>query len=185
LSVDGRVTLGILESSGKLFRYGEVEASPASLSPTRVAAGSDGSSRILLNGSNGASRLWIMSAAGERQREIVISSGPGFDITGDWGGPFQTKDPGDCHSDPSASVTFSQSGSEVTGRITTIANTCGFGGDFQGTLSGNRLTGILNKAGFGQASVSGTVSDTEILLTVANMFSGNREIPGGTLDLHR
>jgi hypothetical protein len=38
----------------------------------------------------------------------------------------------------------------------------------------------LNKAGFGQASVSGTVSATEILLTVDNML----EIPGGTLDLH-
>ena len=181
-SLDGRITLGILEASGKLFRYGEILNSPAGLAPIRVASGPDGSSRILLTGDGGASRLWIMTAAGERQREIVVSSGPQLDISGVWSGPFQTNDSADCHSDPAANATFSQNGLDVTGTITTIANTCGFGGDFQGTLSGNSLTGTLTRVGFGQASVTGSVSVTEILLKVSNMFgNGNREIPGGTL----
>jgi hypothetical protein len=178
-SVDGRVVLGILDAASELLQYGEIKDSQAGLSPIRVASGPDGSSRILFTDGDGGSRLWIMGSDGTFQREIFLASGPQLDVSGDWIGQFDTNDPGDCHSDPAAHATFVQSGSQVTGSITTGPNTCGFGGDFTGQLIGEQLTGTLSNATPG-TPVVGTVTATRMILKALSPFD-----KGGTLDLRR
>ena len=85
-------------------------------------------------------------------------------VAGAWTGSFQAYDSG-CGGS-SASATFQQTGSAVTGSLKT--SDCGVAGYFRGTLQGNTLLGTLEMQGCTGGGVSGTIEGTHSL-TIGDM----------------
>jgi hypothetical protein len=76
-------------------------------------------------------------------------------IAGSWSGTFHSGAAG-CSAVPVA-ITFSQSGSEVSGNFTTSG--CGLtSGHFHGTVTARQLTGAVGMQGCTGGAVSGTIS---------------------------
>jgi len=87
-----------------------------------------------------------------------------------------------------STATFQQTGSNVTGSITTAD--CGVSGSFIGTLEGNTLMGALHLEGCTGGGVSGTLSDSGLALSIGDMtkplVTGDRVLmSGGSVSLHR
>ena len=87
-----------------------------------------------------------------------------------------------------ATATFQQTGSAVTGSITTAD--CGVSGAFVGTLEGNTLLGALHLQGCTGGGVSGTLSESGLTLSIGDMtkplVTGERVLmSGGSVTLHR
>jgi hypothetical protein len=86
-------------------------------------------------------------------------------LAGAWSGSFQPYDSG-CGG-TSASASFQQTGSAVTGSLKT--SDCGVAGYFRGTLQGNTLLGTLEMQGCTGGGVSGTIEGARLSLTIGDM----------------
>jgi hypothetical protein len=91
---------------------------------------------------------------------------PASSVAGSWSGTFQPNDSMTC-SGSSASATFQQDGSKVTGSLRT--SDCGVSGYFKGTLMGNTLVGSIAMDGCVGGGVSGTVSGSAISLSIGDL----------------
>ena len=91
---------------------------------------------------------------------------PVASIAGSWNGSFQPDDSRAC-GNSSASATFQQDGSGVTGTLRT--SDCGVSGYFKGTLMGDTLIGSLSMEGCIGGGVSGTVSRSTISLSIGDL----------------
>jgi hypothetical protein len=91
---------------------------------------------------------------------------PAGNVTGSWSGTFQSDDTQSCGGS-TATATFQQVGSTVTGNVVTSA--CGVGGLFQGTLQGNTLMGKIAMEGCVGGGVSGTINGSEISLSISDL----------------
>ncbi len=91
---------------------------------------------------------------------------PAASIAGSWNGSYQPDDSMTC-SGSSASATFQQDGSQITGNLRT--SNCGVSGYFQGTLMGNTLVGSIKMDGCVGGGVSGTVSGSAISLSIGDL----------------
>lgn len=108
-------------------------------------------------------------------------------VAGAWSGTFQPGDPTGCGGSP-AIATFQQSGATVTGTLAT--SECGVSGYFRGTMRGNELTGSINMAGCIGGAVSGTISGSQLFLSVGDLtkplIAGEAPVMyGGAVSLHR
>ncbi len=114
---------------------------------------------------------------------------PAVSIAGAWQGTitYDSLFATDCPTlTASASATFSQSGSAITGTLTTNGGGgCGGSIAFQGTLSGNNLSGTTTTFGTYIGTASGTASNSMIHLVATNPSNGASVRPGGTFDLTR
>ena len=111
---------------------------------------------------------------------------PSANVAGTWVGTFQP-DSTAC-SGSTASATFQQNGSRITGQFSTAS--CGPTGAFRGTLSGRLLTGAIAMRGCTGGAVSGTVSESGLSLTIGDfrkpLVTGDLIVrPGGTVSLTR
>jgi len=112
------------------------------------------------------------------------------DLSGDWQGVFTTNDPADCHSG-NTHAQLTQTGDHVTGTISTVTNSCGFGGFLDGTVTEGHFVGTLVHGDFGPGRVSGPASPREMHLIAADLRApveadgSGRLTPGGHLDLQR
>ncbi len=91
---------------------------------------------------------------------------PASSIAGSWSGTFQPDDSAACGGS-SASATFQQDGSRVTGNLRT--SDCGVSGYFKGTLMGDTLVGSIAMQGCIGGGVSGTVSGSAISLSIGDL----------------
>jgi hypothetical protein len=91
---------------------------------------------------------------------------PAASIAGSWNGSFQPDDSMTCGGS-SASATFQQDGSQVTGNLRT--SDCGVSGYFKGTLMGSTLVGSVKMDGCVGGGVSGTVSGSAISLSIGDL----------------
>lgn len=91
---------------------------------------------------------------------------PAASIAGSWSGSFQPNDSMTCGGS-SASATFQQDGSRVTGNLRT--SDCGVSGYFKGTLTGDMLVGSVVMDGCVGGGVSGTVSGSAISLAIGDL----------------
>lgn len=181
---DGRVAIGIVNGSGEV-QYGPTYSSPQGLTARHVAAGPDGSARVLFANYGVGAALWLLSPAGAFRGSLDLTeptpSGP--DITGGWVGTFDSADFIDCDSNTPAQANFERNGSTVVGVLNASQNACGFADvEFQGTLQGNILAGTLRGDRFTDASATGILLGTTLEITLVNGFGF---IPGGQMHLHR
>lgn len=108
-------------------------------------------------------------------------------VAGTWSGSFLGFE-SSCGGG-SATATFQQTGSNVTGSIKTAD--CGVSGSFVGTMEGDTLLGALHLEGCTGGGVSGTLSASGGLeLSIGDMtkplVTGDRVLmSGGALALHR
>jgi hypothetical protein len=91
---------------------------------------------------------------------------PAGNVTGTWSGTFQSDDMQSCGGS-TATATFQQVGSTVTGNV--VTSECGVGGLFQGTLQGNTLMGKIAMEGCVGGGVSGTINGSEISLSISDL----------------
>jgi hypothetical protein len=91
---------------------------------------------------------------------------PAGNVTGSWSGTFQSDDIQNCGGS-TATATFQQVGSTVTGNV--VTSTCGVGGLFQGTLQGNTLMGKIAMEGCVGGGASGTINGSEISLSISDL----------------
>jgi hypothetical protein len=107
-------------------------------------------------------------------------------VAGAWTGSFSAYE-SSCGSS-AASATFQQTGSTVTGVLST--SDCGIAGAFVGTLEGNALFGNIKMQGCKGGGVSGTVTESGIALTIGDMtkplVTGDQILmAGGVVSLRR
>ena len=108
-------------------------------------------------------------------------------IDGTWSGKYVSYDPAGCGSSPATAV-FRQDGAIVTGTVST--STCGVTGYFKGRVEGNLLTGAIAMAGCVGGGASGTVSGSELVLSIGDLtkplVAGDKTIMyGGLITFHR
>ncbi|HKF43300.1 MAG TPA: hypothetical protein VKG01_09380 [Thermoanaerobaculia bacterium] len=87
-------------------------------------------------------------------------------MTGSWSGGFQSDDVSNC-GNSTASATFQQIGSEVTGNLQT--SDCGVRGYFKATVSGNNVTGSVAMEGCVGGKLSGVISGNTLSLQIADL----------------
>ena len=107
-------------------------------------------------------------------------------VAGAWTGSFSAYE-SSCGAS-AATATFQQTGSTVTGILST--SDCGVAGAFAGTIEGNALFGAIKMQGCIGGSVSGTVTESGIALTIGDMtkplVTGDQILmAGGVVSLHR
>ena len=112
---------------------------------------------------------------------------PAASIAGSWSGTFVPDDSTGCGSS-SASATFQQIGATVTGNLAT--SKCGVAGYFSGTIQGNTITGTMKMAGCVGGGVSGTISASEVSLSIGDLtkpliMGQTAVVFGGAVRLHR
>jgi hypothetical protein len=107
-------------------------------------------------------------------------------VAGTWSGSYLAFESACAGS--RATATFQQTGSDVTGSITTAD--CGVSGSFVGRMEGDTLMGALHLEGCTGGGVSGTLSDSGLALSIGDMtkplVTGDRILmSGGSVALHR
>jgi hypothetical protein len=107
-------------------------------------------------------------------------------VVGAWSGSFSAYE-SSCGGS-TASATFQQTGSTVTGVLST--SDCGVAGAFVGTIEGNTLFGNIKMQGCIGGGVSGTVTESGIALAIGDMtkplVTGDQILmAGGVVSLHR
>jgi hypothetical protein len=112
---------------------------------------------------------------------------PAVSIAGSWSGTFQPDDSATC-GNSSASATFQQEGTMVTGNVKT--SDCGVSGYFNGTLQGNTLIGSVKMEGCVGGQASGTVSGSQLSLAIGDLtkplVTGEKPVmTGGVVALRR
>lgn len=115
-----------------------------------------------------------------------MGAGPAS-INGTWSGNYMSNDPAGCGSSP-ANAVFRQDGATVTGTVST--STCGVAGTFKGNVQGSVITGALAMAGCVGGGASGTISGSELVLSIGDLtkplITGDKTIMyGGIVTLHR
>lgn len=107
-------------------------------------------------------------------------------VSGSWSGQFQAND-SSC-AGTTATATFQQNGSVVTGTVKTSA--CGVAGSFRGSMQGSALVGRLEQTGCTGGGVSGSIEGSVIRLSIGDMtkplVTGDTPLmSGGTVILSR
>ncbi len=181
VSSDGHVGLWIVDGSGTLVAIGPTYPAPPGFAARHLSAGQDGSTRILLR-SSARAEIWLLSPDGVLQGSIDLAAPPPAGIAGDWMGTFDSADFVDCDSGTPAQASFTQDGEDFVGTLN-APNDCGFmGARFIGTLQGSTLSGKVGGDRFTNAVATGTLSGTNLEITIVN---GWGFIPGGQMHLHR
>jgi hypothetical protein len=113
--------------------------------------------------------------------------GPAASIAGTWSGTYQSDDLTGCGGS-SATATFQQNGTTVTGLVST--SSCGVTGYFKGRVQGNLVTGAVAMEGCVGGGTSGTISGSELVLSIGDMtkplVTGDKVIMyGGVVTFHR
>lgn len=108
-------------------------------------------------------------------------------VAGTWTGTYTSDEPRMCGSS-TASATFTQTGSKVTGIIKT-AN-CGVAGSFKGSVDGDQVIGLIDMTGCVGGGVTGTISGSELRLAIGDMtkpliMGDTIVMTGGTVSLRR
>jgi len=108
-------------------------------------------------------------------------------VAGTWSGTFMSDDLLSCGGS-TATATFEQVGSTVTGNLAT--SSCGVSGYFKGTVQGNMLIGSIAMAGCVGGGVSGTINGSELSLSISDLtkplITGERPVMlGGDATLRR
>jgi hypothetical protein len=108
-------------------------------------------------------------------------------VAGTWSGTFMSDDLSSCGGS-TATATFEQVGSTVTGNLAT--SSCGVSGYFKGTVQGNMLIGSIAMAGCVGGGVSGTINGSELSLSISDLtkplITGERPVMlGGDATLRR
>jgi hypothetical protein len=148
--------------------------------------------RVMLTGLAvaAAAAVALLSAACKDSNSITApaatSPSAAVNVAGTWTGSFESYSTTGATS--SASATFQQNGSDVTGTL--AADSCGIRGAFRGTVSGKQLTGRLGMRGCLGGAVSGTVSESGLSLTIGDftkpVLTGDTILMyGGAASLHR
>jgi hypothetical protein len=142
--------------------------------------------RGILTGLAAAAALAVAFGCSDSNSVAGPNLQPSANVAGTWVGTFQP-DSTAC-SDSTASATFQQNGSRITGQFSTAS--CGPPGVFRGTISGNLLTGAIAMRGCTGGAVSGTVSESGLSLTIGDfrkpLVTGDLIVmPGGTVSLTR
>jgi streptogramin lyase len=185
---DGRVAIGIVAGTGEV-QYGPVYPSPGGLTARHVAAGPDGSARVLFTDGLGGAILWVLSPAGVLQGSFDLP-GPtpsGGNIAGAWNGVWNHSTNPSCDAsatDPGipARAIFEQDGSIVRGTLTTAFVPCGWGVvTFRGTLQGYTLAGTFRDEDGFELPAHGFLSNSSLEITIDN--GGDYII--GWLHVHR
>ena len=94
------------------------------------------------------------------------SSPASANLSGSWTGTFAPDDTARCGGSPATAV-FQQSGSEITGSVST--SVCGVTGYFSGTMHGSLVTGKISMQGCTGGGVSGTVSGAQLSLSIGDL----------------
>jgi hypothetical protein len=107
-------------------------------------------------------------------------------VAGTWSGTFMSYDLSSCGG--SATATFEQTGSTVTGKFAT--SSCGVSGYFKGTVQGNTLIGLIAMEGCVGGGVSGTVNGSQLSLSIGDLtkplITGDKPVMlGGVATLGR
>jgi hypothetical protein len=118
---------------------------------------------------------------------MPVSSMQSAIVAGPWNGTFQPGEVSACGSSL-ATATFQQSGSVVTGNLST--SDCGVAGLFQGRIEGNMLTGKIAMQGCVGGGVSGTFDGSALILSIGDLTKplivGQTPVMyGGSVTLHR
>ncbi|HYT32969.1 MAG TPA: hypothetical protein VEO37_10275, partial [Thermoanaerobaculia bacterium] len=176
---DGRVALGVVNETGDV-RYGPSYSSPVGLTARRVAAGRDGSARVLFTDDEGGAALWLLSPAAIFQRSFDLAGPtPSGSIAGTWTGTFDGISPA-CHS--SAEATFQQAGSDVKGTMTVSCLARQF--VLIGTFGANTFAGTALWGDPEFFPLNGTLSGSSLEMTIFDdSDSGGK--PMGQLHLRR
>jgi hypothetical protein len=108
-------------------------------------------------------------------------------VAGTWNGNFMSDDLSSCGGS-TATATFEQVGSTVTGKVAT--SSCGVSGYFKGTVQGNMLIGSIAMEGCVGGGVSGTINGSELSLSISDLtkplVTGERPLMlGGVATLRR
>jgi hypothetical protein len=142
-------------------------------------------------------RILIMAAAvvlavspGCGDSNDVTSPGGGLatvNVSGDWSGQYASNSPSLC-SHLMATAKLTQEGSRVTGSFKALG--CGVNGTFNGTVSGNMLSGSVDMAGCTGGTVTGRMDGGSLSFTVSDftkpLINGDIEVmPGGQASLQR
>ena len=146
--------------------------------------------RVIVSGLAAAAALALISLGCKDSNSVsgptAAMSPPAQNVTGTWTGTFH---PGStsCASS-SASATFKQNGSYITGTLTTAS--CGLDGWFKGVMDGNSVTGSFAMNGCTGGATSGTISPSGLSLTIGDLSKplvrgGVDVMPGGIVTLHR
>jgi len=118
---------------------------------------------------------------------FTCSSGANGSIAGTWTGTFDPADYIDCDGGTPAQASFQQNGSVFVGTLNATGNSCGFAGvTLQGTLNGSALDGTVAGDRFTSGSTAkGTLSGTNLEISLTDVCPGALCIPGGQMHLHR
>jgi hypothetical protein len=130
--------------------------------------------------------LLALSCKDSNMVTAPVQAAPSRSLAGTWTGSFRPNS--DACTANTASATFVQDGSSITGHIT--AASCGVSGAFFGTLEGERLTGRIEMEGCAGGLVMGTSTEAGLSLTIADLtrplVTENAVVRyGGTASLHR
>jgi hypothetical protein len=136
----------------------------------------------------------VMDRLGRTSPTVTISFlilAPAANISGAWTGTYTLSgfaSSFDCSASADASATFSQSGTSISGTVSRRGD-CSFDAVFQGTLSGNTLSGILTQTISGVSytgCTSGSASDSAIDLFIPDLRAGLTVVgTAGRMSLHR
>ncbi|HTR03740.1 MAG TPA: hypothetical protein VMN82_11130 [Thermoanaerobaculia bacterium] len=112
---------------------------------------------------------------------------PPSDISGDWTGFFDPENykGEDCETHVAASATIVQHGDAITGSCRIDPGACFRGGQIEGTITGNSISGHVLLPGFVGGAFTGTATDTRLRLRIEHLSGAGTGIPPGALTLRR
>ncbi len=110
---------------------------------------------------------------------------PAVALAGDWIGVYQA-DPKTCQTFNLAAATASltESGSALSGNLTSTASTCPIAVRLQAVRSGNTFSGTASQLGYA-GTATGRLDATDLIIEVSALSNGAGSVPGGTAQLHR
>ena len=182
---DGRARIATVDANGDLMAAAAYDNT--GYTARRIAASSDGLTRVLWTTPAGTGLVWRFNADNSRSIDSTTPQPP-LDITGDWTGGYDSRDVECPQGTASTTATFTQSGSDVLGRLVVgPLGDCATPGVVYcyATVSGSRISGTLRDNRSRAASFSGFVDSQQMSVQVSDWGSGVEQIPGGSLKLTR
>jgi hypothetical protein len=110
---------------------------------------------------------------------------PAVALAGDWVGVYQA-DPRTCQTFNLAAATasFTESGSALSGNLTSTASTCPIAVRLQAIRNGNTFSGTAAQLGYA-GTATGRLDGTDLIIDVSALSNATGSVPGGSAQLHR
>ena len=110
---------------------------------------------------------------------------PPIVIAGDWTGVYQS-DPTRCQSSnlAAATATFTESGTTLSGNLTSTTSACPIAVRLQAVRNGNTFSGTASQLGY-TGTVRGRFDGPDLIVEVSALANGTSSVPGGAAQLHR